>query len=103
MISCKRDEEGVDKDNVLEIVDDRFSIEKVVGDYEKVPVRSASNIDDRDDRERADQLRVLLHLSFSSVFFAPATIRSHPPSLRMLTIPKLKERGDFLVDQCLTH
>lgn len=37
MVSCKWQEIGVDKDNVLEIVDDRFSVEKVVGDHEEVP------------------------------------------------------------------
>lgn len=39
MIPRKRQEIGVDKDNVFKVVDDRFAVEKVVCDNEKVPVR----------------------------------------------------------------
>lgn len=37
MISRERDKVGIDKDNVFEVVDDRFAIEEVVCDSKEVP------------------------------------------------------------------
>lgn len=38
VVHRKGDKVGVDKHNVLEVVDDRFAVEEIVGDDEKVPV-----------------------------------------------------------------
>ena len=39
VITRKGDKVGVDKDNMFEVVDDRFAIQKVICDDEKVPGR----------------------------------------------------------------
>lgn len=41
MVSCKWQEISVDKDNVLEIVDDGFAVKEIVGDHEEVPARQS--------------------------------------------------------------
>jgi hypothetical protein len=38
VVSGKRDEDGIDKDDVLEVVDDGFAVEEVVCHDEEVPV-----------------------------------------------------------------
>jgi hypothetical protein len=38
VVPCEWDEEGIDKDNVLEVVDDRLSIQEVVCHDKEVPV-----------------------------------------------------------------
>lgn len=40
MISRKGDKIGVDEDDMLEIIDDRFPIQEVVGNDEEVPAIS---------------------------------------------------------------
>lgn len=37
MMSSKRDEVCVDKDNVLEIIDERLAVQEVIADGKKVP------------------------------------------------------------------
>jgi hypothetical protein len=65
----KRNKVRVDKDNVLEVVDDRFSVQEEVGNDEEVP--GDELVAGREHR-CAHQFRVLLHLSSSPVFFLPA-------------------------------
>lgn len=38
MVPGERDEDGIDKDDVLEVVDDGFAVEEVVCHNEEVPV-----------------------------------------------------------------
>jgi hypothetical protein len=59
VIPGKRDKESVDKHNVLEVIDDRFAVQKVVGHDEKVPVVNTT-------QTCPHQFRALLHPSFSS-------------------------------------
>lgn len=41
MISGEWDKVGIDKYNVLEVVDDGFTVKEIVGDCEEVPNKSA--------------------------------------------------------------
>ena len=43
MVSCERDKVGIDKDNVFEVVDDRFAVEEIVCDSKEVPESQSSH------------------------------------------------------------